>query len=109
MQRLLCLSVSLWLLATLAACARRQDNRADVERGIQRYIAAKPGLSSSMSMEVRSVNFGGDQAVAEVIFRSKTNPQASIGMRYVLKRTGKDSWEVEPGKSTSIPMREGKR
>jgi hypothetical protein len=79
------------------------ESKADVERAIQQYMSTRPGLTSTaMSMEVKQVTFRGEQAEAEVVFRSKDNPQASMSMRYVLKRAGGNTWSVDRDKSRSL-------
>ncbi len=93
------------MFASAVGCSRRvpTENKADVEKAIQQYLSARPGMTSTaMSMEVKQVTFRGDQAEAEVVFRSKDNPQASMSMRYVLKRTGGNAWSVDRDKSRSL-------
>lgn len=88
-----------------AGCTRpsQANDKADVDKAIQQYIAAKPGLAGSgMSVEVKQVNFQGDKAEADVLFRAKSNPDASMVMRYALKRTGPRRWAVEGGKSAGV-------
>lgn len=97
------LALSVTLLAG-AGCARqaRVNDKAEVEKAITQYLSTRPGLTgTAMSVEVKQVTFQGNQAEAEVVFRSKDNPQASVGMRYVLRRTG-NAWSVERDKSRGL-------
>ncbi len=78
-----------------------QQNPADIERAVKEYLAKKPGLSAeSMQIEVRNVQFHGETADADVLFRSKANPEASMTMSYTLKRTGPGTWMVEGAKGS---------
>ena len=94
------------LTAALAGCRSPQaDNRDNVERAVRQYLASKPGLSpDTMQTQVRDVKFNGDQAVAEVIIQAKDNPEARMGMRYFLGRTGANQWKVQPEKSESLVL-----
>jgi hypothetical protein len=99
---------ALWGLLVLAlvvaGCSRQgqRSDKTDIEKAIQQYIAAKPGLAGGgMSVDVKQVEFKGDKAEADVQFQAKSNPEASMVMRYTLKRTGPNTWAVESGKSTA--------
>jgi len=97
--------LSLVLLLALTGCSRPapMENKAEVEKAIEQYLSTRPGLTgTAMSMEVKQVSFRGGQAEAEVVFRSKDNPQASMSMRYVLKRTGGNAWSVDRDKARSL-------
>jgi hypothetical protein len=103
MRALVALGVGAALL--LAGCARRsqQNSQADVEKAIQQYIAAKPGLGGGgMLIDVQQVKFDGDKAEADVRFQAKSNPAASMTRHYTLKRTGPNTWVVESGKSAGM-------
>lgn len=85
------------LVALAAGCARQpaSTDKAEIQKAVEQYLSTRPGLSSSaMETEVKDVKFQGDRAEAEVFFRSKTNPQANMTMRYALKRSG-NAWVVE--------------
>lgn len=93
------------LLLGGVACQRRaaqSNDKADIEHAIQEYVSKRPGLSAeAMVTEVRQVTFQGDTAEADVLFRSRSNPDASMTMRYTLKRTGPNSWAVQGPKSSA--------
>lgn len=115
MRMFLALAVALVLLC--AGCAQRsaQNSQADVEKALKEYLTDK-GLSiEAMNIVVRQVQYQGDTAEADVSLTAKSNPQASMTMKYVLKRTGPGSWQVQGPKSggaagggrTGMPMPEG--
>ena len=98
MRALFCVIVAALLVAGCSRQAQRSD-KADIEKAIQQYIAAKPGLAGGgMSVDVKQVEFKGDKAEADVQFQARSNPEASMVMRYTLKRTGPSAWAVEGGK-----------
>jgi hypothetical protein len=100
----------LLVLASVAGCSRRgqRSDKADIEKAIRQYIAAKPGLAGGgMSVDVKQVEFKGDKAEADVQFRARSNPEASMVMRYTLKRTGPGTWAVESGKSAASAQPQG--
>jgi len=109
MRVLFCVIV---LALAVAGCSRQaqRSDRADIEKAIQQYIAAKPGLAGGgMSVDVKQVEFKGDKAEADVQFRARSNPEASMVMRYTLKRTGPSAWAVESGKSAASAQPQGHR
>jgi hypothetical protein len=86
------------VLFGLAGCAQKpaRNNQADIERALREYLNKKPSVSSqAMQIQIQQVQYQGDTAEADVLFRSKTNPDASVTMKYVLKQTGPGSWQVE--------------
>ncbi len=93
------------VLLSVAGCSHRaaQNNKADIEKAIQEHLNRRPGLASAaMVLEVKEVAFQGDRAEAEVVVRSKANPEARMALRYVLKRTGTSPWAVEGGKPSGV-------
>ena len=107
MRAFFCVIVAALFVAGCSRQAQRSD-KADIDKAIRQYIAAKPGLAGGgMSVDVKQVEFKGDKAEADVQFRAKSNPEASMVMRYTLKRTGPGTWAVEGGKSAaSAPPQE---
>ena len=102
MRALLALSL---LLIAVTGCSRQApaNDRADVEKAIQDYVNSRPILSpTAMSMEVQQVTFQGDQAEATVLFHGREDPQSSVSLRYVLKRTGSRTWLVERDKTKGV-------
>jgi len=114
MRTLLALAVAVVLLC--AGCAQRgaQNNQADVEKAVKEYLAKKDLSTEAMNIVVRQVQYQGDTAEADVSLTAKSNPQASMTMKYVLKRTGPGSWQVQgpkaggaTGPGHGMPMPEG--
>ena len=84
------------LLVLFAACNRRAQNEAAVRRALDQYLASRPTVNmQSMEMEVRSIQLREDTAEAEVTFRAKSDPKATMSTHYTLKRSG-GRWEVQP-------------
>ena len=93
------------LLIAVTGCSRQApvNERADVEKAIQDYVNSRPILSpTAMSMEVQQVTFQGDKAEATVLFHGREDPQSSVSLRYVLKRTGSRTWLVERDKTKGV-------
>ena len=81
--------------ALSAACARQSiETKPAVEAALRAYLAQRPGLAlDKMDMEVKDVQFKGETAEADVIFRVKDGP-GEMGMHYTLRRQG-NQWVVE--------------
>lgn len=81
--------------ALSAACARQSiDTKPAVEAALRAYLAQRPGLAlDKMDMEVKDVQFKGDTAEADVVFRVKDG-EGEMAMRYTLRRQG-HQWVVE--------------
>ena len=88
-------------LVVLPACRRgaKLENEAAVRQALERYLSSRPNLNMpAMDLQISGIQFRGQQAQVDVVFRSKTrgeNPGGSMSMRYTLNRRG-DRWEVEP-------------
>lgn len=88
----LLLSTALWLPACQREAARNPE--AEVEAAIRDYLETRPGLSlDNMEMELTKVEFQGDTAEADVLFRSKAG-EGEMPFHYTLRREG-DGWVVE--------------
>ena len=81
--------------ALAAACARQSiDTKPAVEAALRAYLAQRPGLAlDKMDMEVKDVQFKGETAEADVVFRVKGG-EGEMAMRYTLRRQG-NQWVVE--------------
>ena len=78
------------------ACGRRTatDSEAAVRQALERYLASRPNLKpGGMDMQVTGILFRGQEAEADVTFRAKDNAQATMSIKYMLKR-GEAGWEV---------------
>ena len=103
MRTLFALVVAAALLC--AGCAPKgaqtQNDKAGVEKALREYLAKKGMSSDAMTVEVRQVQYQGDTAEADVVISAKSNPSATMNMRYTLKRTGPGSWEVQGRKEAA--------
>lgn len=81
--------------AFAGACARPSiDNKPAVEAALRAYLAERPGLAmDKMDMEVKDVQFNGDTAEADVVFRVKGG-EGEMAMHYTLRRQ-ENQWVVE--------------
>jgi len=78
-------------------CASKGKSEVAVRQAIEDHLAGTPGLANSeMVMELKQVEVQGDKAEAEVIFRSRNNPQARMAFHYQLRSEG-NKWKVESG------------
>ncbi len=87
------------LVCFLAGCGGLLggDSDAAIQRAIEEHLANRPGLASdNLLMEVQDVQIQGDTAVAEVVFRSRTDQSAMMAFHYQLRNEG-NQWKVESG------------
>jgi hypothetical protein len=78
--------------ATAAAPEAGTPN-AQIEAAIRSYLANRPGLNlDNMTLEFGTVKIEGEQAEADVVFRSK-NGAGEMSMHYTLDREG-EAWKV---------------
>jgi len=79
----------------VAACQKQApESKAAVEAGLRAYLAGRPGLAmDKMEMEIKDVQFKGETAEADVVFRVKDG-EGEMAMRYTLRRQGAQ-WVVE--------------
>lgn len=88
-----------WLLlvgiGTLQLGCSKGNSDAAIRQAIEQHLSGRPGLNNSdMVMEVKKVQVEGDKADADVVFRSRTDPKASMDFHYKLHREG-NAWKVE--------------
>ncbi len=87
------------LVCFLAGCGGllEGDSNAAIQRAIEEHLANRPGLANdNLLMEVKDVQIQGDTAVAEVVFRSRTDQAAMMAFHYQLRNEG-NRWKVESG------------
>lgn len=90
-------------LLALAACSSspnpKLETEAAVRQALGRYLATRPNINmEGMELLITGVQFKGERAEVDVVYRAKTKGSAeggSLKMRYSLTRKG-DQWEVEP-------------
>lgn len=90
----------LWGLS-LAGCQREPSINAQIQDVIAEHLASRPGISADrMLIEVERVTVQGDRAEAEVIFRSRDNPESRMAYHYELRRED-GAWKVEGGRPSA--------
>lgn len=99
-RRLLLLPLAAALLVGTACgrqAATQQDSKAAVESAIRAYLGQRRDLAlDKMDIEITRVDFQGDTAEADVVFRVKDG-EGEMPMHYTLRRQG-DAWVVEPAR-----------
>ena len=97
---------AIWMIVVgclLAGCSGQRDanSNAAIQRAIEQHLSSRAGLDASkMLIEVQQVKIQGERAQAEVIFRSRDNPQASMAFSYELRREAGE-WKVENGRPST--------
>lgn len=83
----------------LAGCSGRQEanSNAAIQSAIEQYLTSRPGIDAGrMILEVQQIRVEGERAQAEVVFRSRDNPEAQMAYHYELRREGGE-WKIERG------------
>ncbi|MBI1955806.1 MAG: hypothetical protein HYS38_05385 [Acidobacteria bacterium] len=82
----------------LVSCGQQQaDSNAAIRQAIEEHLASRSGLAADkMTMEVKDVRVKGEQAEADVVFRTTSDPPAEMAFFYQLRKEGK-RWRVEQG------------
>jgi len=89
------------LALLLAGCQQTGSINAQVQDAIAEHLASRPGIDASrMLIEVESVTVQGERAEADVIFRSRDNPDSRMNYHYELRRQD-GQWRVESGRPTA--------
>ncbi len=81
----------------LAGCATDIQSKEAVRQGVIDHLSGRAGLDlGSMTIEVTSVTFRGDEADATVSFQAKgtSDPASGMQMQYTLERKG-NRWAVK--------------
>lgn len=104
------MTVSCVSLLLLSACARQatqeQESKAAVEAAIRAYLSQRPDLAlDKMEMELKQVEFQGETAEADVVFRVKSG-EGEMPFHYRLRRQG-TGWVVERGSGQGTAMPPG--
>ena len=93
-----------WVLAlalSWAGCQQATNINTQVQEAIGEHLASRPGVDATrMVVEVQTVSVQGDQAEAEVIFRSRDAPDSRMNYHYVLKKA-EGKWKVESGRPSA--------
>jgi hypothetical protein len=84
-------------------CNRADNSDAAIKKAIEDHLSGRAGLNSSeMVMEMKQVKVEGDNADADVQFRSRNDPKASMDFHYRLHRENK-IWKVEQPAAGAAP------
>ena len=85
----------------LAGCGGEGNSNAAIQRAIEQHLSTRPGLAAeNLVLEVGEVQIQGEQAEAEVIFYSTTQPTARMAYHYQLRKQG-GQWKVESGRPSA--------
>ena len=89
------------LALSLAGCNQTPNINGQVQEAVTEHLASRPGIDASrMLVEVESVTVQGDRAEADVVFRSRENPDSIMNYHYELTRQ-EGEWKVESGRPSS--------
>jgi hypothetical protein len=97
------------LLISLAVvgCKKPTEDRSAIRKAVVEYLATKGMTEKMMDIDVKNVNFHGEEADALVAFRGKGAPEASgFQTSYVLGRKG-DNWVVKGRKDAGVNPHDG--
>ena len=93
-----------WVLALgllWTGCQSGTSINGQVQEAVAEHLTERPGIDASrMMIEVESVSVQGDQAEAEVIFRSRDTPDSRMNYHYKLRREA-GKWKVESGQPSA--------
>lgn len=110
-NRVVRIASAVLLALCLAGCNRGNENKDAVRQGIIDHLAARQMSTSSMDLNVTSVEFNGNKAEAVVTFAPKGGtPEQGMSMRYELEQQG-SKWVVvgrkDAGGHGSMPAPNG--
>ena len=82
----------------LVGCGQQQaDTNAAIKAAIEEHLAGLSGLSAdNMTMDIKDVRVKGEQAEADVVFRTTNGPPAQMAFLYHLRKEG-NRWRVDQG------------
>ena len=93
-----------WILAlglSWTGCQQATSINTQVQEAIAEHLSNRADIDSSrMMIEVETVSVQGDQAEAEVIFRSRDTPDSRMNYHYELSRAD-GQWKVESGRPSA--------
>ena len=80
----------------LSACSNAGSDNSNeaIRKAIEAHLANRPGLlSNDIVLDMKKVDVKGSDAQADVVFRSRSDPKASMNFHYQLHNDGK-GWKV---------------
>jgi hypothetical protein len=97
----------------LSGCSNAGSDKSDeaIRKAIEAHLASRPGLlSNDIVLDMKKVDVKGSDAQADVVFRSRSDPKASMNFHYALHNDGK-GWKVNEtqgsGGTAPHPLPEG--
>ncbi len=95
------LAVGVGLALVLFGCGKSTQSNDAIKAAIERHRQKQQNIAfNNMTMELQNVKYSGDQADADVKFRSKQAPDLAVSVHYKLQKSGA-SWEVVSSSSSS--------
>ncbi|MCX6625537.1 MAG: hypothetical protein NTY38_31650 [Acidobacteria bacterium] len=89
------LAVVVLLSLAVVGCKKPAEDRSAIRKAVVEYLASKGMTEKMMDIDVKNVNFRGEEADALVAFRGKGTPDATgFQTSYTLARKG-DAWVVK--------------
>ena len=82
----------------LVSCGQKAaDSNAAIRQAIEEHLTSRSSLAADkMTMEVKDIRVKGEQAEADVVFRTTSSPPAQMAFLYHLRKEG-NRWRVEQG------------
>ena len=97
----------------LSGCSNAGSDNSDeaIRKAIETHLANRPGLlSNDIVLDMKKIDIKGTDAQADVVFRSRSDPKASMNFHYALHNDGK-GWKVNEtqggGGSAPHPLPDG--
>lgn len=88
------------MLLAVTGCKKPSQDPGAIRKAVVEYLAAKGMTEKMMDIDVKNVNFHGDEADALVAFRGKGAPDSTgFSTSYILARKG-DGWVVKGRKDS---------
>ncbi|MGB7623015.1 MAG: hypothetical protein WBN92_11755 [Terriglobia bacterium] len=102
--------ITLFLLSLLmlgGACKKATQGPAEeqaIRQSLEKYLTTKKNINlQALKVEYKNFQITENQATVDVLFKSGTSNDMTIGFKYSLKKTA-NGWEVEKGDPTSGSM-----
>jgi hypothetical protein len=88
-------------LLVCGACQRLTDQKAAIEAAIKEHLSRRSDLAmGQMVLEMGEVKVEGDNATAEVVFRTTAEPAMRMAYHYELRRES-GAWQVASGRPSA--------
>ena len=106
MKKLITLSL-LGLLMLAGACKNAAQGSAEeqaIRQSVEKYLTTKKNINlQALKVDYKNFQIAQNQATVDVVFKSGTSNDMTIGFKYSLKKTA-NGWEVEKSEATSGSM-----